>query len=104
MIKIDVATFSRTPFGRYDRDSDFSAEKFRDTVLIPAIENAQGEDVQVDFTRVALGVGSSFLEEAFGGLVRKGFDKNELIAHLSVKDRIGIYDKQVKKFIEEARI
>ena len=103
MITIDVATFSQTPFGRYEQDSDFSAEKFRDTVLIPAIQGAHGEDVEVDFSKVALGVGSSFLEEAFGGLVRKGFDKKDLIAHISVKDRIGIYDKQVKKFIQEAR-
>ena len=103
MITIDVAEFSTTPFGRYIQDSDYSAEKFRETVLIPTINEARGEDVKVDFSKVALGVGSSFLEEAFGGLVRQGFDKKQLIEHLIIIDRIGIYDKQVKKFISEAR-
>lgn len=103
MINIDVANFSKTPFGRYTTDSDFSAEQFRETVLIPALRSSQGESIVVDFSRVALGVGSSFLEEAFGGLVRKGFNKEDLLDHIQIIDRIGIYDKQVKKFISQAK-
>lgn len=104
MINIDVANFSKTPFGRYSTDSDFSAEQFRETVLVPALESAEGDSIVVDFSRVALGVGSSFLEEAFGGLVRRGFDKGLLLDNINVVDRIGIYDKLVKKFITQAKL
>lgn len=101
MIIIDVATaFSRTPFGRYLKDGEHSAEKFRETVLKPQI--MKGDDVLIDFSKVALGVGSSFLEEAFGGLVREGFDKKELLKHVSIKDKMGFYDQQVQHFIEVA--
>jgi len=101
MITIDVAkTFSRTPFGRYRTDGDDSAERFRDDILIP--ELGRNEDITIDFSKVALGVGSSFLEEVFGGLIRKGFEKRQLINHLVIKDKMGFYNKQVKHFIEVA--
>lgn len=101
MITIDVAIeFSRTPFGRYRSDGDFSAEKFRDEYVFPQLSS--GEVVVIDFTKVALGVGSSFLEETFGGLVRKGMSKQDLNDHLIIKDKMGIYDGQAKKFIEKA--
>lgn len=105
MSMINVAIdFSRTPFGRYPSDGDFNAQKFREEVLKPALLKAgsKGETVVIDFSKVALGVGSSFLEEAFGGLVRAGFDKATLLTLVTVKDRMGLYDKQVKHFIEVA--
>ena len=101
MITIDVATkFSRTPFGRYLKDGDNSAERFREHVLRPEV--VKGEEILIDFSKVALGVGSSFLEEAFGGLVRAGFDRNELLKHIKIKDRMGFYNEQVQHFIEVA--
>ncbi|MGR5390823.1 STAS-like domain-containing protein [Vibrio crassostreae] len=102
MISIDVSQFSKTPFGRYKSDGQYSAERFRDEVLVPKLNEAHGDDVEVDFTKVALGVGSSFLEEAFGGLVRDGFDKNELTQHIKIKDKMGFYHNQVMRFIEVA--
>ncbi|WP_318464028.1 STAS-like domain-containing protein [Photobacterium leiognathi subsp. mandapamensis] len=101
MIIIDVAKrFSHTPFGRFESDGEFSAEKFREQILKPELK--KGDDVVIDFTHVALGVGSSFLEETFGGLVRQGYDKKELLQHLSVKDKMNFYNDQVKYFIEQA--
>ena len=98
---IDVAKdFSKTPFGRYNSDSEYSAERFRDDLQIPILKS--GEDVTVDFSKVSLGVGSSFLEEAFGGMVRKGFDPSFLIQHVTVKDRMSLYNEQVKTFIRKA--
>jgi len=62
--------FSDAPLGRYPTDGPYSGEKFRDEILHPALkENAE---VTVDLDD-AEGFGSSFLEEAFGGLVRKGY-------------------------------
>jgi hypothetical protein len=59
--------FSRYPAGRFEKDGPHSGEAFRERFLRPAL--AQGQDVEVELDD-ALGYGSSFLEEAFGGLVR----------------------------------
>ncbi len=101
MIVIDVAKqFSKTPFGRHKPDGPNSAERFRDEILIQELEKS--EDITIDFTKVALGVGSSFLEETFGGLIRKDFDYCDLVRRITIKDKIGIYDKQVKRFMRIA--
>lgn len=69
--------FTRYPGGRYRTDGKFSGERFREDLLIPAV--SQGEVViQLDGTA---GYGSSFLEEAFGGLARAGI--------LSVEELLG---------------
>lgn len=71
--------FSRTPFGRYTTDSPHSAERFRREFLVPALKGTE-QEIVVDFRGIALGVGSSFLEEAFGecSSVRKGYLKPTL--------------------------
>jgi len=61
--------FSRYPAGRFRDDGPYSGEAFREDFLLPALH--AGEQVVVDLDGVR-GYGSSFLEEAFGGLVRKG--------------------------------
>lgn len=67
-ITINVATqFSRYPSGRYRSDSRFSGQQFRDDLLVPALTSAEKVIVEMDGT---LGYGSSFLDEAFGGLIR----------------------------------
>jgi hypothetical protein len=59
--------FSSTPGGRFNRDGPFSGEAFRTRYLEPAID--AGETIEIDLDHVA-GLPSSFLEEAFGGLLR----------------------------------
>lgn len=63
--------YSRYPAGRYETDGPYSGEKFREKLLIPALERGK-EKVRIDLDG-ARGYGSSFLEEAFGGLVRCGY-------------------------------
>ena len=68
--------FTRYPAGRYISDGSYSGERFRDEFLVPALRSAQRVEVHLDGT---LGYGSSFLEEAFGGLVREaGLDRDFL--------------------------
>lgn len=99
MIRINVAKdFSKTPFGRYRTDGDFSAEKFRDELLVPLIQKNPGKDIEIDFTDVAFGMGSSFLEEIFGGLVRLGYTADEL-KYIKLIDKTGLYQNQMKFFI-----
>lgn len=72
---ITVATdFSRFPGGRYREDGEFSGEEFRDDVLVPQLREAKalGQRLAVQLDG-ATGYASSFLEEAFGGLVREGY-------------------------------
>jgi len=99
MIKINVAKqFSKTPFGRYRTDGDFSAERFRDELLKPVMRENPEVKIEIDFTGVAFGMGSSFLEEIFGGLVRDGFTVDEL-KNIELIDNTGLYQSQMKFFI-----
>lgn len=66
--------FSRFPAGRFRADGPWSGERFRDEVLAPALKGGTRVIVELDDT---LGYGSSFLEEAFGGLVRTGVISSE---------------------------
>lgn len=65
--------FSRYPAGRYIADGPYNGEKFREDFLIPALFEAinKKEKVKVELDGVR-GYNSSFLEEAFGGLMRSG--------------------------------
>lgn len=95
--------YSNAPAGRYLTDGPYSGERFRDNVLIPSMER---EDVvEVDLSGVA-GYGSSFLEEVFGGLVRKwGGTKEVLNSKLRVvaKDpRKECYRLRVEKYMADA--
>ncbi|WP_417707146.1 STAS-like domain-containing protein [Rheinheimera aquimaris] len=103
MININIATqFSKTPFGRYQTDSPYSAEKFRDEILLPIFQQHPNETIVIDFTGVSLGLGSSFLEEAFGGLVRKGLNPKLIDKQLQVISKLPIYEQQIRKFIKSA--
>lgn len=83
MITITIAKeFSDVPWGRFRTDGDFCGENFRDQILAGALKT--NDRVVVDLDGVE-GFGSSFLDEAFGGLVeRHGFSPDELKAKLSV--------------------
>lgn len=63
--------FSRFPAGRTRRDGEFSAERFRTEILVPALQAAQqNHDRVIVKLDGVYGYSSSFLEETFGGLVR----------------------------------
>lgn len=60
--------FSEFPVGRFYTDGPDSGERFRDQFLEPALNSGGAVQVQISGTE---GYGSSFLDEAFGGIVRK---------------------------------
>lgn len=67
---IDVGNdFTRYPAGRYQKDGPGSGEQFRNEFLLPALASHDRVQIALDST---MGYGSSFLEEAFGGIVRLG--------------------------------
>lgn len=100
VIKVAEA-YSRTPGGRFVTDGPYSGERFRDDFLAPALK--RHSSVEVDLTGV-FGYGSSFLEEAFGGLVRKGFfTKTDLRSRLSIKSALKTYELKVWQYINDAK-
>ncbi len=78
--------FTEAPGGRYKTDGDFSAELFRDTILLPAVKKAIDEKKKllIDLDG-GYGYAFSFIEEAFGGLVRKGLRHADLCDYMNIK-------------------
>lgn len=102
---IDIGKdFSDTPLGRYPEDGPFSGERFREEFLCPALKEHGSATVVIDGTE---GYGSSFLDEAFGGLVRKGYytaQQLKKILKIECNDAdYSIYRDLVWKYINEAR-
>ncbi|MDN2661818.1 DUF4325 domain-containing protein [Psychromonas sp. 14N.309.X.WAT.B.A12] len=105
-MKYNVAEkFSPTPFGRYLSDGPRSAEKFR-TVLIPLLKECteKNDILIIDLDDIPIGIGSSFLEESFGGLVRqRAFTEKQLSNLLKIKsDDDPSYIEEIKEYIHEA--
>ena len=97
---ISIASdFSPAPAGRYPEDGPFPGAAFRDKLLIPALK--ENDEVTVDLDGTA-GFGSSFLEEAFGGLVRAGFPVPELRRRLHINSSRQSYAVRVWGYIEGA--
>lgn len=96
--------FSQFPSGRFFSDGPYSGEAFREKYLVPALKEADTVTVQIDGTR---GYGSSFLEEAFGGLIREnGFSGNEIKEKLTIETKsIGfeIFKEAIWEYIEDAK-
>ncbi|WP_300746945.1 STAS-like domain-containing protein [Pseudomonas sp.] len=78
MKKILVTDFSEFPGPRYINLGPDSGELFRKTILLPEIEANNGEIIVV--LDGAFGYGSSFLDEAFGGLIRDGVPKETVLS------------------------
>jgi hypothetical protein len=92
--------FSPSPAGRYRTDGPFPGQAFRDDILIPALKNFANITVDLDGTS---GFGSSFLEEAFGGLVRNGFTESELKKKLHIKSSRPSYEVRIWKYIHSGQ-
>lgn len=79
--------FSKTPGPREIWEGDFSGELFRTACLEPAVRDAIEKNgiLFIDLDGTA-GYGTSFLEESFGGLIRKcNYQYDQLIDHLEFK-------------------
>ncbi len=110
MLELNIANdFSKTPAGRTRQaHGKHSGETFRETLLEPqlraAINRSSKLKVILDGTA---GYPASFLDEAFGGLVRKGrFSKHEMRESLIVEVRspaYQVYRQLIHQYIDEAQ-
>lgn len=103
-VDIDIGhDFSDVPSGRFPEDGDFNGQRFRKEFLVPALRSADRVRVNIDHTE---GYGSSFLEEAFGGLIRwEGFSKAELdslLIIISEQSRTLRYKRKIEQYLEKA--
>lgn len=93
--------FSKNPAGRFRTDGPYSGQEFRERFLLPALKSDSEVEVELDGV---LGLGSSFLEEAFGGLVREcGIAASELKKKLRIHSRVRTYEERIWNYINEAR-
>ncbi|MCT4544523.1 MAG: STAS-like domain-containing protein [Vallitalea sp.] len=74
--------FTETPGPRFRDEGSFSGEEFRETILEKKYLECKKYNkkliIDLDGT---FGYGTSFLEEAFGGLARK-YDKEEILEYI----------------------
>lgn len=91
--------FSPVPAGRHLTDGPFPGAKFRDEILLPALERHEEITIDLDGTE---GYGSSFLEETFGGLVRKGFTEDQLRRRLRIRSSRVSYETRIWNYVHNA--
>ncbi len=96
------------PGPRLAKTGKWSGEDFRESVLIPALR--EGVPFILDLDGVA-GYPPSFLEEAFGGLIRCGFSIAEIDALMTIqchrrarKDEIRMYMEHEENRLHTAEL
>lgn len=95
IIKV-VSDFTDIPGARYKQQGPFSGECFREEILYPKfIESEKKQEELIVDLDGGYGYGSSFLEEAFGGLVRKLSEENFKNIYDVKKIKIISYDNPV---------
>ena len=102
--------FSRHPAGRVALDGPDNGERFREEILVPALNEALGSGhggrviVDIDGCR---SFGSSFLEEAFGGLARVPsfpfLDAVKILKIRTSKPHLEIYRDAILEYLSDAK-
>ena len=98
---INVAKdFTRFPSGRFKKNGSTSGEAFRENHLETPIKEGKTITVELDGT---IGYGSSFLEEAFGGLVRcLRWPPEKIKAQLKLTSEDPALVEEVWSYVEDA--
>ncbi|MEC8324948.1 MAG: STAS-like domain-containing protein [Pseudomonadota bacterium] len=103
-VELKVVDFNAKPYGRYPEDGDGCGQYYREKVLAPALKENEKVHVILDgYNRY----GRSFLDEAFGGLIREsGFTaddiKNKLsYSHNLVPSILKVIDERIEAAISD---
>jgi hypothetical protein len=100
--------FSDHPIGRYREDGPQSGEVFREDYLLPILRKlGEGEKLQIILDDGVEGYGSSFLVEAFAGVVKVGFlQPKDLLERLVFKyedEDFEFFERKIREYISEAK-
>jgi hypothetical protein len=105
MTTIDIAReFSRIPGPRYVEEGPHSGQEFREKILRPKFEEARrnNDRLVIELDGVRFGYPTSFLEEAFGGLVRE-FGVDAVLQHLVFRSTEEPYlPEEIVAYIKDA--
>lgn len=103
LVTVDVGKdFSRFPAGRTPDDSRYSGQAFRERYLKDNLAHKRKVLLILDN---ALSYGSSFLEEAFGGLVRSyGYDIKYLEDLIEIKSSDPLLIDEIWTYIRNVRL
>ena len=99
-----VKQFTDLPGGRYISQGPNSGEEFRENYLRPVydycLENDENLTINLDD---GYGYSSGFLEEAFGGMVREGYDGKVMLKKIKIisNDQPSL-ETQITNYIKEA--
>lgn len=97
---LKVAEYTDMPIGRNHLDGPKNGADFRDNYLIPSLDKY--DVVYVDFNGT-LGTTPSFLEEVFGGVIRKKYiSAADIDRRVIVLYKFESVKNNVKKYIKEA--
>ncbi len=97
--------FSTTPGARYESEGPFPGKEFREQHLAPRIQDAikNSEQLEINLDGTA-GLGTSFLEESFGGLIRE--DKIPYQTLLNTLKFVSLenpdYVEEINQYMKEA--
>lgn len=105
VILVVAKEFSPTPGFRTKEEGPFPAVDFRDKLLYPRLKDAieNNDSLIVDLDGAA-GYGTSFLEEAFGGLIREcKLSYEDIMAHLQLKSEDDpSYIEEINGYLSDA--
>ena len=105
-IKLNIAKdFSRCPGARCKSEGDFSGEEFRENYLFPQLKEAIITHCKLIVNLDgSAGYSTSFLEEAFGGLIRhNNVSYNVIMATIEIiSDEDPSYKDEIMFYLNEA--
>lgn len=95
--------FSETPGGRFISEGSHSGEEFRKRILGPKYSEAinKKEQLTIEFDG-CFGYATSFLEEAFGGLVRERKEKGILKNMIFISEDDITVPRLIEKYVVKA--
>jgi len=104
MDTINIAKdFTRYPGGRYPADGEGNGTDFREKFLLPVLQKKERSTVLLNG---AVGYPSSFLDEAFAGLVREnGFSSSDILRafdFVATDPGFDHYIDMIKNYVRDA--
>ena len=104
MTAINIAKdYTPYPGGRYPEDGKGNGTTFRKNFLMPILDSNEHAEVILDG---AMGYPSSFLEEAFGGLVRaEGYEPEKVLrsfTFIATQPGFGRFVEMIETYVRAA--